>query len=265
MYYLNNRYYNPQWGRFISADVILSSNSEMNSYNLYVYAGNNPINNTDPNGNSSKSIIKKTIKIIKKTVKKVTTIIKNIIKQSTKKASSSKKTTPKTNYTPPGSNPKYSNLPDYTDEVNKLLIKNCGQAKVIMDNFSPSDTLKYFYDINQPGAEFDYKIENVWNAQLGVPYPKENNGQFLWEGYVLTPEDLGNLNYGFVGTFMGFEEEILYAGGGYANQGISTELFSAPYFGDNPNDHIAINIGIYYYNNGMKINYDDFYDYIFNN
>lgn len=77
--------------------------------------------------------------------------------------------------------------------------------------------------------------------------------------------DLGNLNYGFVGTFMGFEEEILYAGGGYANQGISTELFSAPYFGDNPNDHIAINIGIYYYNNGMKINYDDFYDYIFNN
>ena len=53
LYYTNSRYYNPQWGRFISADVPELSATEPDSvlrYNLYAYCLNNPVNLTDKDG-----------------------------------------------------------------------------------------------------------------------------------------------------------------------------------------------------------------------
>ena len=53
LYYVNSRYYNPQWGRFISADVPEVSAAEPDSvlrYNLYAYCLNNPVNLTDKDG-----------------------------------------------------------------------------------------------------------------------------------------------------------------------------------------------------------------------
>ena len=50
-YYLQSRYYNPEWGRFISADKFqfIDSLSHL-SINAYVYCNNIPIDNSDPNG-----------------------------------------------------------------------------------------------------------------------------------------------------------------------------------------------------------------------
>ena len=50
LYYLNSRYYNPEWGRFINADGIINSNLDFISYNLYVYVSNN-ISYVDKTGN----------------------------------------------------------------------------------------------------------------------------------------------------------------------------------------------------------------------
>ena len=55
LYYLNSRYYNPTWGRFINADDVgcLGADEGIQSYNLFAYCINNPVNRFDANGNWS--------------------------------------------------------------------------------------------------------------------------------------------------------------------------------------------------------------------
>ena len=48
LYYLNSRYYNPEFGRFISADGQLNNDAFGN--NLFAYCSNNPVNRTDSDG-----------------------------------------------------------------------------------------------------------------------------------------------------------------------------------------------------------------------
>lgn len=51
LYYLQSRYYNPEWGRFINFDNYGGTIGEILSHNGYAYCKNNPINMIDENGN----------------------------------------------------------------------------------------------------------------------------------------------------------------------------------------------------------------------
>ncbi len=53
LYYLQSRYYNPEWGRFLNADgfgVVTTSPMTLTDQNLFAYCDNNPIMRMDASG-----------------------------------------------------------------------------------------------------------------------------------------------------------------------------------------------------------------------
>ena len=51
LYYLQSRYYDPEIGRFINADALVSTGQGLLGNNMFVYCNNNPISHKDATGN----------------------------------------------------------------------------------------------------------------------------------------------------------------------------------------------------------------------
>jgi RHS repeat-associated protein len=90
LYYYRQRYYDPGLGRFISQDPIGNWTDGINLGNGLAYVGNNPVNNTDPNGESIFSWIGKQIqkgweKLKGKAKKAVEEAPKKAVEKATKK------------------------------------------------------------------------------------------------------------------------------------------------------------------------------------
>ena len=50
LYYLQSRYYNADWGRFINADATIGGVGELTGANVFMYCKNNPTTLKDPSG-----------------------------------------------------------------------------------------------------------------------------------------------------------------------------------------------------------------------
>ena len=50
LYYLKSRYYDPETGRFINADIYCDTMSNIFGTNMFTYCNNNPVNQIDPEG-----------------------------------------------------------------------------------------------------------------------------------------------------------------------------------------------------------------------
>ena len=69
LYFLNARYYNPTWRRFISPDDTAYLDPETpNGLNLYAYCNNDPVNFSDPSGNSIIAVILITTTLVGATI-----------------------------------------------------------------------------------------------------------------------------------------------------------------------------------------------------
>ncbi len=51
-YYLESRYYNPEWCRFISPDSLFVAGDAITGSNMYAYCNGDPVSNVDPSGTS---------------------------------------------------------------------------------------------------------------------------------------------------------------------------------------------------------------------
>lgn len=59
LYYLQSRYYNPEWGRFLNTDdtsIMLTKTDDAFSANMYLYCNNNPVNKVDYSGRDAEKI-----------------------------------------------------------------------------------------------------------------------------------------------------------------------------------------------------------------
>ena len=70
-YYLNSRYYNPEWERFLNADFRLLQDSTLLGNNLYLYTANNLVNRFNLVGNSWNSFWNR----LKKSIQKISSMI----------------------------------------------------------------------------------------------------------------------------------------------------------------------------------------------
>ena len=61
--------------------------------------------------------------------------------------------------------------------------------------------------------------------------------------------DFSNINYGYMGRAVGFSPTILYAAGGFQQSEFSSEVLKGPYYGDRPDDHCTVKLGIDAYDN----------------
>ena len=50
MYYLQSRYYSPEWGRFLNADAFVSTGQGLLGNNMFAYCRNNPVKRIDVTG-----------------------------------------------------------------------------------------------------------------------------------------------------------------------------------------------------------------------
>ena len=55
-YYLNSRYYDPNVGRFLNADIYINANGDLIGFNMFAYCGNNPVMQYDDDGEAPNSI-----------------------------------------------------------------------------------------------------------------------------------------------------------------------------------------------------------------
>ncbi len=222
LYYLNSRYYNPEWGRFLNADEFLMENENIIGNNLYAYCINNPINLSDPNGNAAISAFVKTVgNIVKKVIQTVYTAVTKT-------------------------------LPDYSKELNKVILQNTYEMITIKEQFGGEvAAVEFYYSVNNGGI-WGYKIPKRWENGINVEFLGYNK-PFIYNGVITTAEDFGNIHYGFVGSAVGFSPTILFIGGGYAaNKKTPINIFIKTNYGDSIEDHNAIKRGIDMYNYYFK-------------
>ena len=177
--------------------------------------------------------------------------------------------------------PRDSSMPDYTAAINDLLKKeekefaylkvkgevlvelqkydvvtsliNPGVPVVVKVEKVKNDIGKLiaFADNMRPNGPMDLKQPDIWKTRFAESVPQVK--YFIFNDEVMDAATLGNVAYGYVGTYLGFSETLLYQGGGIVNvKNLGVKYLPVwnklPNYGEAPEDIIAIKKGIDLYN-----------------
>lgn len=146
---------------------------------------------------------------------------------------------------------------DYTEQIDDWLKEYEKQfdlwyAEALLTIGTPvDDALLYykFYEWVKTTGPMDIKQSYRWEEAFGFKSPNDTEYKyFLYHGQVMDPGTLGNVVYAYLGSKY-FPEFTLYAGGGFA-QIKNRDISDLPWlplldnYGDMPEDHQAIELGI---------------------
>lgn len=182
LYYLNNKYYNPVWGKFLNADNYISTDTGPSGYNMYAYCNNNFIKYKDYDGHF----------IIPELVITLAALGGALLGYNyyhgKKKAKEISKVQPKK---------RTKEIPDRTAELNAKCEQSAKELQEAVKGKNPIETLTIFKD-----NVTDQKNTSEWNEEL------------IYNGTVFDPQDTGNFHYGYIVRVIGIPTEILVLGAG---------------------------------------------------
>ena len=196
LYYVTSRYYDPEIGRWINSDNMITTGSDLAGLNLFAYCGNNPVNRVDPSGRFWISAIIKTVVVVAATIAKVVYTVKE-----TKRVQEELDTLPEP-------------TADISESFRKTLRDNANTVKETTKNKGIIESGKQFYNKVRNKGEWDLK-------QL-----PEYQGTFRFNNLVIQGQDIGNINFGYTGKALGLPDSVLLAGAGFAQIKAGTSNFS---------------------------------------
>jgi len=190
--YMNARYYDTTAGIFISQDSYKGSMSSPQTQHLYSYTSNNPINFIDPTGHYAVSMNEED-------------------KEVRYDITSNMKSIPKKKVIVPEVMIDGVIYSDFTNLINRALDRYLPRAR-----YEHTKTWRFNYSwwiwVNQKGSEWDVKREDRWNKAIGCDTFPGVGVHVFYNGYLMTPEDLGNYVFGYVGHAVGLTFTELSAG-----------------------------------------------------
>ncbi len=137
-----------------------------------------------------------------------------------------------------------------------------GQYSPDVDRIYSLALLDFFFG-NFPEGKYDLRHMPSWEAEItdyspSVPPFDGSRFLFVYDGDLLSVEDLGNAMYGFYGMALGFSVDDLYKGAGLASRAgnaFDDDPQTIPdrnngYLGDDAEDRAAVNLGIKWYLEG---------------
>jgi RHS repeat-associated protein len=242
-YFAQARYYDAGVGRFVSEDSVRGSINRPDTINHYLYCWNMPTSLRDLNGRDpidDEFVPQETdyITMDDYVSKRKDEARQNYDNERTEKIGESIDQL-QTHY--------YEGMPDYTEMIDQWL-EGQNQEILAAGVYGILGQSICFYNKVKTGGEMDIKNPNSWAEAFNVDYPTEENQYFLYHGVVMDAATLGNVTYAYVGAYY-FSDEMLYAGGAAVqvkrnNWRDLPYMFTLPYWGDAPEDHEAIELGL---------------------
>ena len=93
---------------------------------------------------------------------------------------------------------------DVTDKLDEYM-KNAAANYADMHNRYWVENVVEFYQLVRNGGEMDLKNQPMWQ-----------NSAYIFDGEIVSQDALGNINFGFFGSYCNFPQSVLMAGAGYA-------------------------------------------------